>query len=127
MEAAVKSMKYHLRRTLGSQVATNDELCTLLAELEACLNSTKMCAFSDDHFNTTFVLLDIFQLVNHLPNYLLMTFLMLKAIDILGVKTTNSNCNSSGNVGHPTTYRVCNSVNASRGHPLTYNQAILSC
>ena len=60
METAVKSMKYHLRRTLGSHVATNDELCTLLADLEACLNSTKLCAFSDDHFNPTFMLLDIF-------------------------------------------------------------------
>jgi len=32
-EAAVKSMKYHLRRTLGSHVATYEELCTLLLEI----------------------------------------------------------------------------------------------
>ena len=32
-EAAVKSMKFHLRRTLGSQVAIYEELCTLLAEI----------------------------------------------------------------------------------------------
>jgi len=38
-EAAVKSVKYHLRRTLGSQVANYEELCKLLAELEVCLNS----------------------------------------------------------------------------------------
>ena len=38
-EAAVKSMKYHLRRTLGSHIATYEELCTLLSEIEACLNS----------------------------------------------------------------------------------------
>jgi len=31
-EAAVKSMKYHLTRTLGSQFATYEELCTFLAE-----------------------------------------------------------------------------------------------
>jgi len=38
-EAAVKSMKYHLRRTLGAQLATYEELGTLLVEIEACLNS----------------------------------------------------------------------------------------
>jgi len=54
-EAAVKSMKYHLRRTLGSQVATYKELCTLLAEIEACLNSRPLCALSDDPFNPTYV------------------------------------------------------------------------
>jgi hypothetical protein len=35
-EAAVKSMKYHFRRVLGSQIATYEELCTLLYEIEAC-------------------------------------------------------------------------------------------
>jgi len=43
-EAAVKSMKYHPRRTLGSQVATYEELCTLLAEIEACIKlQTLVC------------------------------------------------------------------------------------
>jgi len=50
-EAAVKSMKYHLRRTLGSQVATYEQLCTLLAEVEACLNSRNLCALFDDPLN----------------------------------------------------------------------------
>jgi len=59
-EAAVKSMKYHLRRTLGSHVATYEELCTLLAEIEVCLNSRPLCALSDDPFNPTYCLLDIF-------------------------------------------------------------------
>ena len=40
-------------RTLGSHVATNDELCTLLADLEACLNARPLCALSDDPFNPT--------------------------------------------------------------------------
>jgi len=53
-EAAVKSMKFHLRRTLGSQVATYEELCTLLAEIEDCLNSRALCALSDDPFNPTY-------------------------------------------------------------------------
>jgi len=54
-EAAVKSMKYHLRRTLGSQVATYEELCTLLFEIETCLNFRSLCALSDDPFNPTYL------------------------------------------------------------------------
>jgi hypothetical protein len=63
-EAAVKSMKYHLRRTLGAQIATYKELCTLLAEIEACLNSRPLCALSNDPHNPTYLSLDIFYLVN---------------------------------------------------------------
>jgi len=59
-EAAVKSMKYHLRRTLGSQTATYEELCTFLAEIEACLNSRQLCALSDDPFNPTYLSLGHF-------------------------------------------------------------------
>jgi hypothetical protein len=47
-KAAVKSMKYHLRRTLGAHIATYEELCTLLAEIEACLNSRPLCALAND-------------------------------------------------------------------------------
>jgi len=54
-EAAVKSMKYHLKRTLGSQVATYEELCTLLVEIEACLNSRPLCTLSDDPFTQTYL------------------------------------------------------------------------
>ena len=54
-EAAVKSMKFHLRRTLGSQVATYEELCTLLPEIEACLNSRTLCALPDDPLNPTYL------------------------------------------------------------------------
>jgi len=35
-EAAVKFMKFQLRRTLGSQFATYEDICTLHAEIEAC-------------------------------------------------------------------------------------------
>jgi len=47
-EAAVKSMKYHLRRTLGAQIATYEELGTLLVEREACLNSRPLCVLPND-------------------------------------------------------------------------------
>jgi len=124
-EAAVKSMKYHLRRTLGAQVATYEELCTLLAEIEACLNSRPLCALSDDPFNPTYLS----------PGHFLIgeSLTQLPAVDLNDVKgfpggkPTNNNCNSFGNIGHPTTSRVCNSVNTGRKHLLTYNQAISSC
>jgi hypothetical protein len=54
-EAAVKSMKYHLRRTLGAYIATYEKLSTLLAEIEACLNSRPLCTLSDDSFNQTYL------------------------------------------------------------------------
>jgi len=46
-------MKYHLRRTLGSQFATYEELCTLLVEIRACLHSRNFCVLSDDPFSPT--------------------------------------------------------------------------
>ena len=48
-------MKYHLRRTLGSQVATYEELCTLRSEIVAGLNSGTLCALPDDPFNPTYL------------------------------------------------------------------------
>jgi len=48
-------MKYHLKRTLGSQVANYEELCTLLAEIEAYLNSRPLCTLSDDPFKETYL------------------------------------------------------------------------
>ena len=54
-EAAVKSMKYHLRRKLGSHIATYEELSTILAEIEECLNSRTLCTQSDDPFNPKYL------------------------------------------------------------------------
>ena len=126
-EAAVKSMKYHLRRTLGSQVATYEELCTLLAEIEDCLNPRALCALSDDPFNPTYLSPGHFLIGEPLTQLPLADFTDVTCNRLSGGKPTNNNCKISGNVGHPTTSRVCNSVNAGRGHPLTYNQAISSC
>ena len=47
-EAAVKSMKTHLRRVLGDVKLTYEELSTLLTEIEVCLNRRPLIPLSND-------------------------------------------------------------------------------
>lgn len=47
-EAAVKSMKQHLKRAIGLKVVTPDELNTILTQIEACLNSRPLTQMSSD-------------------------------------------------------------------------------
>ncbi|XP_029673482.1 uncharacterized protein LOC115241712 [Formica exsecta] len=47
-EAAVKSLKHHLRRVLGDATLIYEEMSTLLAQVEACFNSRPLQALSDD-------------------------------------------------------------------------------
>lgn len=47
-EAAVKSMKFHLKRTMGENHLTFEELCTLLIQVEAVVNARPICAMSND-------------------------------------------------------------------------------
>jgi hypothetical protein len=48
-------MKHHLRRTLGSHIATYEELQTLLIEIEACLNSRPLVVKSEDPLNPSYL------------------------------------------------------------------------
>ena len=47
-EAGVKSVKYHLKRVTGTSSMTFEEYATLLAQIEACLNSRPLCPMSNN-------------------------------------------------------------------------------
>lgn len=47
-EAGVKSLKHHLKRTIGNSKLTFEELYTLLAQIEACLNSRPLAPLTTD-------------------------------------------------------------------------------
>jgi len=52
-EAAVKSMKYHLRRVVGESVLTIEDYNTISAKIEAILNSRPLIPLSSDPMDLT--------------------------------------------------------------------------
>lgn len=47
-EAAVKTVKFHLKRTMNDTKLTFEELSTLLSQIESCVNSRPICTLSSD-------------------------------------------------------------------------------
>ncbi|XP_059056144.1 uncharacterized protein LOC131850012 [Achroia grisella] len=47
-EASVRSIKFHLKRILGNTTLTYEEMATVTAQVEACLNSRPISPISDD-------------------------------------------------------------------------------
>lgn len=52
-EAGVRSMKYHLRRIVGTTCLTYEELYTVLCQIEAVLNSRPISALTDEFSDFT--------------------------------------------------------------------------
>lgn len=47
-ESGIKSTKYHIKRVIGDSTLTYEEMSTLLAQIEACLNSRPLSVVGND-------------------------------------------------------------------------------
>lgn len=54
-EAGVNSVKHHLYRVVGDATMAYEELATLLAQIESCLNSRPLCPLAEDPDDLSFI------------------------------------------------------------------------
>ncbi|KAJ0171792.1 hypothetical protein K1T71_012555 [Dendrolimus kikuchii] len=52
-EAGIKSTKHHLKRVVGNNTLTYEEMATVLSQIEACLNSRPISRFSENSQDQT--------------------------------------------------------------------------
>lgn len=64
-EAGIKSAKIHLQRVLGHVLLTFEEFYTLIAEIEACLNSHPITPMSSDPSDLSALTPGHFLIVHH--------------------------------------------------------------
>ncbi|KYN31629.1 hypothetical protein ALC56_14128 [Trachymyrmex septentrionalis] len=68
-EAAIKSTKYHMKRIISNASLNYDEISTIIAEIEAILNSRPISPMSDDPNNVQVLTLGHFLIGQSLNSY----------------------------------------------------------
>jgi hypothetical protein len=125
-EAAVKSLKYHLRWTLGAQIATYEELYTLLTEIEACLNSRPLCALSNDPHESTYLSPGHFLIGEPLTQLPSVDYTRAKGNRLSRWQSFQQQLQTFCNDGQQITCMNCNNANGGPGHLPTCSREI-SC
>ncbi|XP_077257508.1 uncharacterized protein LOC143894759 [Temnothorax americanus] len=110
-EAVVKSVKFHLRRTIGETLLTTEELTTLLTQIEAILNSRPLEPLSDDPEDVSALTPGHFLIGGPLTTIPEPSPIDLTASRLLYGNSSSSGFNNFGHNGRPIT------CNASRRYP----------
>lgn len=98
-EAAIKSMKHHLQRTIADALLTYKGFSTLLVQVEAVLNSHPLSALSDDPEDFTALMLGHLR-VQPLARFLSLVSPQYQHLVFLIYSKFRNDSNISENVGH---------------------------